>query len=174
MGPFPSHNPPLTPHPHTTIIIFCIIYTPEGEAVASHLRRKEVQEIDISSYAEYVKQLESTPENITLEYKYQNTQPAQYRNLVAQNILPPWPGPGILIRMKCAPSHRSDTNRSNWKTPTIFILRSDQKNPLNCTNTFKRFGSMTCYNCPSSQGNIGACCHIGKSFVNIKSIKSLY
>ena len=49
----------------------------------------------------------------------------------------------------------------NHKLPTIFILDSDLPNPLNCSDKLRRIGAMFCKNCPSLNGGISACRHLG-------------
>ena len=71
-------------------------------------------------------------------------------------------GSGWLFQVKCLPSNKSNKLKSNWKHPCVFILDSEDKNPLHCTDVFKRVSNYFCYSCPSLNGLIGACGHLGK------------
>ena len=70
-------------------------------------------------------------------------------------------GKGVLIKSICAPSNKSDKVKKNWKEPCIFLLDNEDKNPFGCTDLYKRVGALFCYGCPSMNGMIGCCSHLG-------------
>jgi hypothetical protein len=133
----------------------------KGIAVSSHLRRKEVSnEEEPESFEEYQELLSLPIHDLQVQVQRLEKASDSYKELEAQGILPPWPGPGYLFRTVCAPAHRSDTDRNAYKTPMIYLLDEDTCNPLNCTDVFRRIAATFCYNCPSTNGGISSCCHI--------------
>ena len=135
--------------------------TKKAQAVHSHLRRTEViLNEDPEDHAEYVELLNMPLENAKVEVLRLDEPTDKFKELQMEGIFKEWPGPGYVFRTTCAPAHRSDTNRSAFKTPTIFLLDSESPNLLNCTDVYKRIGAMYCVNCPSLNGTISSCCHL--------------
>ena len=145
----------------------------KGKSVISHIRSAEVNREEVGNFQDLQELLEENPTALYISYKRLMYPPPGYRELNARGILPDWPGPGYLLRMDCFPTNRSDAVASNHKLPTIFILDSDLPNPLNCTDKLRRIGAMFCKNCPSLNGGISACRHLGALilvlFVLVKS-----
>ena len=137
----------------------------KGNSVGSHIRKIEVDRMMVPDFDEYIELLKLPPQDITIKYMRIDQPPPEYTEKENAGILPPWPGPGILYRIVCYPSNRSDISRGNWKMPTIFILNDDTSNPLNCSDVFKSVGAIRCFNCPSVNGSLGGCCHIGFMFM---------
>jgi hypothetical protein len=133
----------------------------KGIAVSSHLRRREViDEEEPESLEDYQELLSLRLKDPQVQVQRMEKASESYKELEAQGILPPWPGPGYLFRTVCAPAHRSDTDKKAYKTPMIYLLDEDTCNPLNCTDIFRRIAATFCYNCPSTNGGISSCCHI--------------
>ena len=78
--------------------------------------------------------------------------------------MPFYLGSGYLFYFECFPSNRTDKVKKNHKFPCIFLLDNETANPFGCTDVFKRVGGYFCYNCPSMNGTIGACSHLGFFF----------
>lgn len=138
----------------------------KAHSVHSHLRKNEiVQEEEPGNFDEYEELLAMPLENHDVQALRLDEPPEKYLELEAEGILPPWPGPGYVFRAVCAPAHRSDTDRSAYKTPMVFVLDDDSSNPLNCTDVYKRVGCLFCYNCPSTNGSISSCCHLAYAVI---------
>ena len=138
----------------------------KGKQVASHLRKCEVDRmLDIDSFDDLRDLLKVLPNTVKIKYKRLNYPPAKYEELYEEGILPPWPGAGTLYKITCAPSNKSDCVKKNWKEPTVFILDDCSANPLNFTDIFKTVGCFHCLNCPSVNGSLSGCCHIGFLFM---------
>ena len=133
----------------------------KGKSVISQIRNAQVIREEVGNFEDLREMLEENPTDLYISYKRLMYPPPGYRELNARGILPDWPGPGYLLRMDCFPTNRSDAVASNHKLPTIFILDSDLPNPLNCTDKLRRIGAMFCKNCPSLNGGISACRHLG-------------
>ena len=147
----------------------------KGEKVSSHLRKTEVDGYDdVRDFDDLEDLLSDPPLEIQVKYKRLVRPSAEYLNLEAAGILPPWPGPGTLFRVTCLPSNRSDTNPQNSKHPTIFILDDSTLNPLHCSDVFKSVGAMNCYNCPSLNGGISTCAHLGFELLLLSSPYALF
>ena len=131
-----------------------------GNSIGSHIRKIEVDRTDVSNFEEYAELLEQNPQELRIQFKRIEQAPSEYTEKEQAGILPAWPGAGTLFRLVCYPSNRSDI-RSNCKMPSIFVLDDREKNPLNCSDVFKPIGAMRCYNCPSLNGSIGNCAHLG-------------
>ena len=93
--------------------------------------------------------------------------PPAYLEQQKAGYLPPWPGKGFAVQISCLPFYKSDTQKSNLKNPVVFLLESSKPNLLNCSDNFKNVAAMHCYQCPSLNGGISACCHIGLLFIVI-------
>lgn len=133
----------------------------KGIAVASHLRKKEVvADEDPQTFDEYQELICQYLQEPQVEVLRLEKPTESYEELVQDGILPPWPGPGYIFRIVCAPAHRSDTDKSAYKTPMVYVLDEDITNPLNCSDVFKRIGATFCFNCPSTNGGISSCCHV--------------
>ena len=138
----------------------------KGQQVSSHLRRFEVDKlIDSGDLNDFKTLMMLPPEEITVKYKRLDEAPAPYQELAEDDVLQPWPGPGTLFQVTCAPSNKSDQVKRNWKAPTVFILDGSSINPLNFTDIFKTVGCFYCYNCPSINGSLAGCCHVGFLFM---------
>jgi hypothetical protein len=143
----------------------------KAHAVHSHLRRNEiVQEEEPDTFEEFEELLKMPLENPKIQVLRLDNPPQSYLELEEEEILCQWPGPGRLFRVVCAPAHRSDTDRAAYKTPTVFVLDSEDPNPLNCTDIFRRVGAMHCYNCPATNGGISSCCHLAFLIILLSAI----
>ena len=133
----------------------------KSQGTASHMRSMEVNATEDPQNMDELEELLGTRlENPRLQVCRLDNEPGGYQELVDDDVLPPWPGPGYLFRIVCAPAMRSDTDKSAYKKPTLYLLDSDVVNPLNCTDKFKRIAGLHCYNCPSTAGTVGSCCHL--------------
>lgn len=142
----------------------------KGKTVGSHLRKNEVDDMrDLQDFSEYKELLKLPPESLKIKYMSLNDAPADYIEKMNSGILPPWPGPGTLYRLNCAPSNRTDITRGNWKQPTIYILDDNNVNPLNCSDVFKTVGAVHCFQCPSVMGSLGGCSHIGFMLIHLSA-----
>ena len=137
----------------------------KGQQVFSHMRKSEMDSYEIETFEEYTTLLKEPIEGMNVYYKKLNRPNKEYLELEAQGILPPWPGSGMLYRLNCLPSNKSDKVKKNWKLPTVFVLDNDSLNPLGFSNTFKSVGAIHCVNCPAASGGISGCCHIGFLFL---------
>ena len=133
----------------------------KGQGTGSNIRRREVLASHPDSITELRDLLSLPPENLRVRFFYLRNPTDDYLEKERAGILPHWPGPGMVVQLVCFPSNRSNNVRSNWKWPTIFVLDSSRPNPLNCSDIFQRIGAFFCVNCPSVNGGIGGCCHIG-------------
>ena len=138
----------------------------KGKQVASHLRKCEVDRMqDIDGFDDLKDLLKVLPATIKVKFKRLDNPPSKYEELYEEGILPPWPGAGTLYKITCAPSNKSDSVKRNWKEPTVFILDDSSANPLNYSDIFKTVGCFHCINCPSVNGSLAGCCHIGFMFM---------
>ena len=137
----------------------------KGQGCGSNIRKREVSGIPTQNIAEYNELLSLPPQNLRVRTVRLENAPDEYLAKQAEGILPAWPGSGTLFRLQCFPSNRSSIDRRNWKMPTVFILDDSSPNPLNCTYVFKSVGAITCFNCPSVNGSLGGCCHLGWMFM---------
>ena len=137
----------------------------KGLKVSSHMRNAEVDGYLVAGFTEFKELLADIPQETRIQSKRLSFPPAGYRALESAGILPQWSGPGTLYRTVCLPSNASDADRRNSKLPTVFILDSPESNPLNCSDVFKPVGAMHCSNCPSKNGGISSCCHLGFLFL---------
>lgn len=133
----------------------------KGQGTGSNIRRREVLASHPDNISEFKELLRLPPENIRVRFFRLNNPTAEYTEKERAGILPPWPGSGVIFQLVCYPSNRSNNVRGNWKWPTVFVLDSDTPNPLNCSDIFRCIGAITCQNCPSVNGSLGGCCHIG-------------
>ena len=133
----------------------------KASSVHSHLRKNEIiqteEPTDIEEYEELLSMRLEDPK-ITVLRLEQETE--KFAELKAEGVFNEWPGPGFVFKMTCAPAHRSDKDKSAYKTPHIFLLDSADPNILNCSDTYKQVASVFCKNCPSTNGSISSCCHI--------------
>ena len=133
-------------------------------SVKGNLRRAEVEEMDeddIEDFETYAALIKGQLDECKVNYLRLDEPPAEYSSMVASGILPPWPGKGTAYQVACLPHYKSDTQKKNQRQPVIFVLDSPEPNQLNCSNVFKRVAAMHCYRCPSLNGSISGCCHIG-------------
>ena len=137
----------------------------KGQQVASHLRGLDVDAAHAQDFTEFKALMKLPPEDIVVQFLKLTEPPAKYSELEEAGVLPVWPGSGTLFRITCAPSNKSDIDKRNWKFPTVFILDDSSLNPLNFSDIFKTVGNFNCYNCPSVNGGIAGCCHIGFLFM---------
>ena len=142
-------------------------YTPyKGQGTGSNIRRREVFSFQNTDQMQELKQLLGLPpENIRVRFHRMYQPPPGYEEKVDAGILPAWLGTGTLLQLVCYPSNRSNNVRANWKWPSLYILDSNAINPLNCSDVFKTIGAIYCVNCPSVNGSLGGCCHIGFMFL---------
>ena len=136
----------------------------KGLGVASHHRRLEVDDMDkesIETFKKYCTLLRSNLEDLCVKVKKFDSPPIGYLKKQEEGLLPPWPGKGYAITTKCFPHYKSDSQPGNRRQPVIFVLESSEKNLLGCSDVFKPVAAMTCYKCPSLNGGISACCHLG-------------
>ena len=133
----------------------------KASSVHSHLRKKEIvqteEPTDIEEYEELLSMRLEDPKIQVLRIEGKTD---KFTELVDEGLFEEWPGPGFIFKMTCAPAHRSDTDRSAYKTPHIFLLDSADPNLLNCSDVYKQVASVFCKNCPSTNGSISSCCHI--------------
>ena len=141
----------------------------KGQGTGSNIRKREVNFSHPNDFEEYKEMIQVPPENIRVKFVRLNRPPADYLEKEREGILSAWPGAGTLVQMVCYPSNRSSNVRGNWKWPTIFVLDDPSANPLNCSNVFKSIGAFTCINCPSVNGNLGGCCHLGFTFMQLSA-----
>ena len=133
----------------------------KAQSVHSHLRRTEIiMNEDPEDYEEYLELLGMPLENAKVQVLRLDEPTPKYQELQDDGIFKEWPGPGYVFRTTCAPAHRSDTDRTAYKTPTVFLLDSDIPNLLHCSDVYKKIASMYCYHCPSLNGSISSCCHL--------------
>lgn len=139
-------------------------------SVGSHLRRAEVDRMDkeeIDDFEEYSQLLRQPIGNLDVKVLRLDNPPPAYVEKQAVGLLPPWPGSGFAIQVVCLPHYKSDTQAQNHRLPVIFVLDSDDTNPLGCSGVFKRVGAMHCFKCPSLNGGISACCHLAFALVSM-------
>ncbi len=133
----------------------------KASSVHSHLRKKEIvqteEPTDIEEYEELLSMRLEDPKIQVLRIEGETN---KFTELIDEGIFQEWPGPGFIFKMTCAPAHKSDTDRSAYKTPHIFLLDSADPNLLNCSDVYKQVASVFCKNCPSTNGSISSCCHI--------------
>lgn len=133
-------------------------------SVKSNLRRQEVDEMDDEEVRDFEQYSELIKEGLScyqVSYLRLETAPADYMSKQAAGILPPWPGKGCAYQVTCLPHYKSATQKINHRQPVIYFLDSSEPNPLHCSDRFKRVAAMHCYKCPSLNGSISGCCHIG-------------
>ena len=156
--------PQLTPQKFNQIyeITSSIHSLRKGEQVHSHLRFLEVIEKDKpDNFEDFAEMISVGLKEPNLYYLRLTNPPPEYQELHASGILPPWPGPGTIYRIEVAPAYKSNTDRKAWKTPMIWVLDSEQKNLLGCSDVFRRVAATHCKNCPAQEGGIASCCHVG-------------
>ena len=133
----------------------------KASSVHSHLRRNEIiqteEPTDIEEYEELLSMRLEDPKITVLRLEEETE---KFAELKAEGLFDEWPGPGYVFKMTCAPAHRSDTDRSAYKTPHLFLLDSGNPNILHCTDVYKQVASVFCKNCPATNGSISSCCHI--------------
>ena len=133
----------------------------KSQGTASHMRSMEIDNEESPENMEELRELlEYRLEKPQLQVHRLDDEPDGYQGLVDEGILPIWPGTGYLFKIVCAPAMRSDTDKKAYKTPILYLLDSPEVNPLNCSDVFKRIGGIYCFNCPSTTGGIGSCCHM--------------
>lgn len=130
------------------------------------MRKVEVDNYDdVQNFEELKTLLADPPQEMKVKYRVLRQPPPEYTELENAGTLPAWPGSRTLFRISCLPSNKSDIDRRNWKIPTVFILNNSTSNPLNCSDVFKTVAAMHCFNCPSVNGGISVCCHLGFLFL---------
>ena len=133
-------------------------------SVKSNLRRQEVDEMDdeeVRDFEHYSELIKEGLSDYQVSYLRLETAPADYMSKQAAGLLPPWPGKGCAYQVTCLPHYKSATQKINHRQPVIYLLDSSEPNPLHCSDRFKRVAAMHCYKCPSLNGSISGCCHIG-------------
>ena len=67
--------------------------------------------------------------------------------------------PCTLVRMKCPPSHKSDSNQANWKFAVVaFSDTTDQR--LSIRGPLSQVLFWGCFGCPSDMGLMRTCKHV--------------
>ena len=93
-------------------------------------------------------------EDIVLQYFHQNTEPEGWNVGLLGDFKE-----CTLIRMKCPPSHKSDTVPANWKFAVIgFSNAANQR--LSIRGPLSQVLFWGCYGCPSDMGLMRTCKHV--------------